>query len=293
MNINLWSRNVPRIIPQPSRGAQSQPNEATPPQDPIPSGEYDLLKQLDKTPANLSILELIKKSPVHQEVLMQLLRHINVSADLPASAVVNAILNATHGPMITFSDKDLAPPEFRLFPLTITLNGFSIDPTLVDTGASIHVCPKSMIRTMGIDERKLSPIPTTVSAYDNTKRAAIGETTLQLGLGPLSMTAEFLVMDIAPTYKAILGRPWIEATLGIPSTMHQCSKFPFNGKIIKVKSIPVKDPKGKSTASAACLNLVRPMSHSIFSFSPRCEPPMVLRPREMLSLQAPCQGTPS
>lgn len=116
MNINLWSRNVPRIIPQPSRGAQSQPNEATPPQDPIPSGEYDLLKQLDKTPANLSMIELIKKSPVHQEVLMQLLRHINVSADLAASAVVNAILNATHGPMRTFSDKDLAPPEFRLFP---------------------------------------------------------------------------------------------------------------------------------------------------------------------------------
>jgi G-patch domain len=59
-----------------------------------------------------------------------------------------------------------------------------------------------------------------------------------LGVGPVTMPTEFLVLDVDPAYKAILGRPWLEQTQGIPSTAHQCFKFPYNGRVIKIKSVP-------------------------------------------------------
>src|SRR5262249_35004525 len=41
-----------------------------------------------------------------------------------------------------------------------------------------------------------------------------------------------------PTFQAILGRPWIQQTLGIASTIHQSYKFPFGDKVLRVRSVP-------------------------------------------------------
>ncbi|MQL74714.1 hypothetical protein Taro_007081 [Colocasia esculenta] len=41
---------------------------------PVPGTQYDLLKHLDRTLARITILELIKRSPTHQEALMQYLQ---------------------------------------------------------------------------------------------------------------------------------------------------------------------------------------------------------------------------
>ena len=55
------------------------------------------------------------------------------------------------------------------------------------------------------------------------------------------MNSEFLVLDVDPSYRAILGRPWLEQIQGIPSTTHQCFKFPYNGRIFKIRSIPTME----------------------------------------------------
>ncbi|MQM03768.1 hypothetical protein Taro_036554 [Colocasia esculenta] len=163
-----------------------------------------------------------------------------VNDDLPPSGVTNAILSLTQGPSISFSDKDLAPPECRSLPLclTINLNGVSVDSTLIDTGASNNVCPMKTLKQLGLGDDNLEKICSTIAAYDNSKRVAKGRIALQLEIGPVTMSSEFLVLDVDPAYKAILGRPWLEQTLGVPSTAHQCFKFPFNEWVIKIKSIP-------------------------------------------------------
>lgn len=33
----------------------------------------------------------------------------------------------------------------------------------------------------------------------------------------------------------ILGRQWVDDLKAVPSTRHQCLKFPFKGKVINVK----------------------------------------------------------
>src|SRR5262249_47285572 len=81
-------------------------------------------------------------------------------------------------------------------------------------------------------------VTTTITAYDNSKRGARGGVKLQLKVSPAIMMTPFVIMDIVSTFKAIMGRPWVGQTLGVPSTIHQCFKFPYNGKILTIKSVP-------------------------------------------------------
>lgn len=51
------------------------------------------------------------------------------------------------------------------------------------------------------------------------------------------MPVDFYVLDIDQIFKAILEKPWIDNLNGVPSTAHQCLKFPFQGRIVKVECI--------------------------------------------------------
>lgn len=42
------------------------------------------------------------------------------------------------------------------------------------------------------------------------------------------------VLDIDLTYNILLGCPWINEMQAIPSTYHQCVKFPYNGQEISI-----------------------------------------------------------
>ncbi|MQL78799.1 hypothetical protein Taro_011245 [Colocasia esculenta] len=207
--------------------------------EPLPGTHYDILKHLDHVPAKISILELIKKSKEHQEALRNFLQKVVVNEDMLADKLPSALAMVTRGPAITFVESELAPPEARRLPLCVTLviNHVVVGAALVDTEASINVCPLSTLRACDLSEGMLRPTPTTIAAYDNSRRSCHGMVTVQVELGPLAVTIDFYVLDIDPMFKAILGRPWLEALGAVPSTTHQCLKFPFQGRIIKVKSI--------------------------------------------------------
>ncbi|MQL80350.1 hypothetical protein Taro_012781 [Colocasia esculenta] len=236
--------------------------------------------------------ELIRRSPSHQFTLLQFLQKIMVNDDLPPSGVTGAILSLTQGPSISFSDKDLAAPECRSLPLclTINLNGISVDSTLIDTGASINVCPMKTLEQLGLGEENLEKNCSTIAAYDNSKRVAKGKIVLKLGIGPVTMSTEFLVLDVDPAYKAILCRPWLEQTLGVPSTAHQCFKFPFNGRVIKIKSILILETLNAVTTEQMphlfILDKGKKPVMSLFDFPTPCE--LSQPPRPVVEPHVPC-----
>src|SRR5262249_6413532 len=98
----------------------------------------DLLKQLDQTPAKITILDLIRRSKSHQEEMYKFLQKIMVDENLPPERVIGALLTFHNGPFIIFSDEELAPQEYRTLPLCIifSFNGTLVDSTLINTGAS-------------------------------------------------------------------------------------------------------------------------------------------------------------
>src|SRR5262249_37241602 len=85
-------------------------------------------------------------------------------------------------------------------------------------------------------ESEMKPTPTTVAAYDNTRRPCHGTIDVKLELGPLVIPITFYIVDIDLAYKAILGRTFLSATGAVPSTAHQCMMLKWRNKVVNIKS---------------------------------------------------------
>jgi len=57
---------------------------------------------------------------------------------------------------------------------------------------------------------------------------------LPVQVGPCTFQILFQVMDIAPAYSCLLGRPWIHYAGVVPSTLHQNLKFTIGDKFFIV-----------------------------------------------------------
>src|SRR5262249_47521451 len=137
---------------------------------------YDLLKHLDQIPAKITILELIRKSKAHQDIVLDFFRKIFVNENILPERIISTLFSYNNGPLITFSDEELAPYELRSLPLCIEFghNGTMVNSTLIDTGASVNIFPLSTMKLCGINESQMNPTPTTVAAYDNSRRPCYG-----------------------------------------------------------------------------------------------------------------------
>ena len=56
------------------------------------------------------------------------------------------------------------------------------------------------------------------------------------------MPIEFHVVDVESPFNAILGRPWITALNAVPSIAHQCLKFSYEGKVVKLHNVNLPEP---------------------------------------------------
>lgn len=72
----------------------------------------------------------------------------------------------------------------------------------------------------------------TIKAYDDEERATEGLVVFPIQVGPIQKDTIYQVLDIDLSYNILLGRPWIHEMQAVPSTYHQCLKFPYNGQEI-------------------------------------------------------------
>ena len=59
--------------------------------------------------------------------------------------------------------------------------------------------------------------------------------TIPFQIGPCTYEIDFHVMDIVPSYKSILGRPWIHFARAIPLSLHQKLKFIITNKVVSIE----------------------------------------------------------
>ena len=57
---------------------------------------------------------------------------------------------------------------------------------------------------------------------------------LPLPVGPIEWNVTYQVLDNPLSYNILLGRPWIHEMRALPSTYHQCVKFPFHGSELTI-----------------------------------------------------------
>ena len=96
---------------------------------------------------------------------------------------------------------------------------------MIDTGSSADGLFYDAFKRMGFTKALLK--------QERTRFGFAGETTYSLGSielvvtdGEIRKIIEFVVIDRSAPFNTILGRLWLYSMKAVPSTYHQCLKFP-------------------------------------------------------------------
>jgi len=131
---------------------------------------------------------------------------------------------------------DLGKPHDDALVIRIDLGNYELSRIMIDTGSSADVLFYDAFKKMGHLDSELQGRKTPLTWF-------AGETTFSLGTIQLPTVARgvrrltsFLVVDKKASFNAIIGRPWLHAMKVVPSTYHQCIKFPLDKGITVVYS---------------------------------------------------------
>ncbi|KAI4318299.1 hypothetical protein L6164_026086 [Bauhinia variegata] len=200
--------------------------------------EYNIVDQLKKNPAHISLLSLIMSSEAHRKALQIFLDQAYVNPRIIVENFDNMVNLIKKVNTISFTEDELVPgasTHTRALHIALKCAGCVVAKVLIDNGYTLNVLPTSTFANLPINSSLMQSSNIVVLAFDGTRRDVLGDIVLPLQIGPSKFNVVFQVMDIEPTYTMLLGRPWIHAAGAVPSTLHQKLKYIDNGKVITVK----------------------------------------------------------
>lgn len=152
---------------------------------------------------------------------------------------------------ITFSVADLEGVHLRhndALVISPIIDNVQIRRVLIDGRASTNILSFSTYLALGWERSQLKRCPTPLVGFFGESVVAEGCTDFPVIIGEgkdeVQRMTEFVVVDGASVYNAILGRPYIHDLQAIPSTYHQMLKYPTADGVGIVK--------GKQRASREC-----------------------------------------
>ncbi|XP_077224177.1 uncharacterized protein LOC143857604 [Tasmannia lanceolata] len=198
----------------------------------------EIVKQLKKTQAHITVWGLLTVSRQHREAVLKELNAVQVSTETSPDQLADLVAMVSAAKSITFTDQDL-PPQGRdhihALHVTIVCQGMRIPSVLVDNGSALNVCPLQTATMLGFGPENFTPSQQGILAYDNTRRNVIGILTAEILVGGENFEVDFMVLDIKTSFNLLLGRPWLHKEGVIASSLHQKLKFIKNNKIITVR----------------------------------------------------------
>ncbi|XP_027341179.1 uncharacterized protein LOC113854418 [Abrus precatorius] len=201
----------------------------------IRQSEYQVVEQLNRTPARISLLSLLLNSEPHRRTLLKVLNEAHVNHDITTDKFRGIVGNIVSNNYLTFAD-DEVPAEGmghnKALHISVKCRDHIIARVLIDNGSSLNVMPKATLSKLPYDGSHMKPSAMIVRAFDGTRREVIGEIEIPIQIGPCTFHVLFQVMDIAPGYSCLLGRPWIHSAGVVPSTLHQKLKFIIDNKLV-------------------------------------------------------------
>ncbi|RDY05743.1 hypothetical protein CR513_10381, partial [Mucuna pruriens] len=140
--------------------------------------EYEMLDQLHKTPARISLLSLLINSESHRELLLKILNEAHVPQDITPTKFGGIINNITTSCHLSFSEeKVLVEGKSHNQPLHIAVKcrNYMIARVLIDNGSSLNVMPKTTLDKLYCPSTILRNSPIVVKAFDGSKREVMGK----------------------------------------------------------------------------------------------------------------------
>jgi len=203
----------------------------------IQQSKFKVIKQLNKTPARISLLGLLMNSERHRALLVKILNEAHVAQDISVEGFGGIINNIMANNYLTFADEEIPVEDRghnRVLHVSVKCLGHIVANVLIDNGSSLNVMPKATLDKLLFNASHLRPSSMVVRAFDDSRQDVRGQIDLPIQIGPHMCQITFQVMDINPTYNFLLGRPWIHSVGVVPSTLHQRLKFVVEGQLIIV-----------------------------------------------------------
>ncbi|XP_070013157.1 uncharacterized protein [Nicotiana sylvestris] len=199
--------------------------------------DYEVIDQLQKSPAQVSLLSLLMNSTEHQKVLIKTLNEAYVPIEIFVEQLERMAERFSTINQISFNQNDLPPKgaaHNKALHLTVKCEGYYVKRVMLDGGSKVDIFPLSTLQRMEIGTERYRPNNVYVRAFDGIKRDTIGGIYLILTIVPVDFEVTFQVLDMDTSYNFLLGRPWIHAAGDVPSTLHQMVKFEHEDQEIVV-----------------------------------------------------------
>ncbi|XP_027150326.1 uncharacterized protein LOC113750564 [Coffea eugenioides] len=199
--------------------------------------EYNIVEKLSKSPAQITMLDLLFSSDVHRDALIDVLTRAQIPRDISVDNFSNVVGSVLFKKQIAFSDDELPTEGIghnKALYITVRCNGKMLPKVLIDNGSALNICPWSTLEKLGLQDVKLRPSGTIVRGFDGAQREPIGEADLVIEMGPAQFQITCQVMNFPSIYNILLGRPWIHKSGAVPSSLHQLLKFVVNDKLITI-----------------------------------------------------------
>ncbi|XP_040955931.1 uncharacterized protein [Gossypium hirsutum] len=201
--------------------------------------EYNVVEQLHKQPACISILFLLLNSEIHRSTLMKMLNETYVSKDISVSKLDLLVNNISADNFIFFNDDEIpfgGMGSSKALHITARCKGRIFPGVLIDNGSALNVLPLFTLNRLPIDSSHMKTCQNVVRAFDGTERKVMGRIEVPLLIGPTVYEVDFIVMDIKPSYNCLLGSPWIHSAGAVPSSLHQMLKLVSDGRLVTIKA---------------------------------------------------------
>jgi len=200
----------------------------------IQQSKFKVIEQLYKTPARVSLLELLMSSEPHRALLVKVLNEAHVAQDISVEGFGGLVNNITANNYLAFAEEEISAEgrgHNRALHVSVKCMDHVVAKVLINNGSSLNVMPKSTLEKFPFNASHLRLSSMVVRAFDGSCREVRGEIDLPVQIGPHTCQVTFQVMDINPTYNCLLGRSWIHSVGVIPSTLHQKLKFVVEGHL--------------------------------------------------------------
>ncbi|XP_052484904.1 uncharacterized protein LOC128039987 [Gossypium raimondii] len=139
--------------------------------------KYNVVEQLHKQSARISVLSLLLNSEVHRNTLMKMLNETYVSKDISVSK-----LDRGHG-------------STKAFHITARCKGRILPGVLIDNGSALNVLPLFTLNRLPIDSSHMKTCQNVMRAFDGTERKVMGRIEVPLLIGPTVYEMLKLVSD--------------------------------------------------------------------------------------------------
>ena len=106
--------------------------------------EFKVMKQLDKMPAQISILYLLLTSEFHREALFRVLNETRIPRNILIEKFTHVVENVLASNHITFSDENLISERIehnKVLYISVRYNEKLLPRVLIDNESDLNICP--------------------------------------------------------------------------------------------------------------------------------------------------------